>query len=80
MNPSIGAISKWKYLLLLKLWWNKTKHSTLFSLKDLIITKEWSCSPVEKNIYKAEEETVSNITRILLKEIIFYILDRHIWV
>ena len=20
MNPSIGAISKWKYLLLLKLW------------------------------------------------------------
>ena len=21
MNPSIGAISKWKYLLLLKRWW-----------------------------------------------------------
>ena len=23
MNPSIGAISKWKYSLLLKLWWPK---------------------------------------------------------
>jgi len=21
MNPSIGAISKWKYILLQKLWW-----------------------------------------------------------
>ena len=40
MNPSIGAISKWKYLRLLKLWWRRS--SWLLRLCDLVASKFWS--------------------------------------
>ena len=38
MNPSIGAISKWKYLLLLKLWCSEIKPN--YSLKGVFEKNE----------------------------------------
>ncbi len=35
MNPSIGAISKWKYLLLLKLWWTGMQFAIFTTFLDL---------------------------------------------
>ena len=35
MNPSIGAISKWKYLLLLKLWWTGMQFAIFTTFLDI---------------------------------------------